>query len=177
MTFSFAPANSQSSYLPVEFDLTEDEQINKELLEKRQRLLATIVNVKENANYQKSEILSAQQWFNQAQAGALQTSYGYRYSFDLVEFNGGPIGAGATILTLLATPTPTVPGKINIPTALKPTHGFGGCTNATNFYFINDPLVFVRTNIWSNASQTITITNNTGSDLTQCFWVFEYIKI
>ena len=147
-----------------------------ELLAKRERLTELHgSNIREIAQYQTVELRTGQGWFGTSPVNQTsQPRQGFRLTFDLVALNGGvAIPAGPTTFTLTAS---TVPAKIQIPTALIPTDGYGACTNATNFYFINDPLVFVRTNIWTNASQTITITNNTGSDLVQCYWVMEYIK-
>jgi hypothetical protein len=173
---TFGPANSQSAYLPPEQDFPEDEDLFREILAERERLTATILNVKENAQYEKVELLSGQQWFSQTVDMAIVTSYIFRLTFDLVALNGGvPIPPGITTrdLVLLVNPQPS---PINIPTAIQPVHGFGAANNGINFYFINDPLVFVRTNIWTNASQQIIITNNSGAPLTQCVWVMEYIK-
>lgn len=64
MSYGFGPANSQSSYLPLEFELPKDEREMRELVSKRERLTANIVNIKENGNYELNEILTAQQWFN-----------------------------------------------------------------------------------------------------------------
>jgi hypothetical protein len=170
---TLGPNNSQTSYLPPEVDFIVNDEISNELMAKRHRLLATVVNIKENAQYEKREVLTGQQFFSAVQSGAIKTSYTYRLSFDLVALNGGPIPVGSTTFTLTAT---TSPAAISVPTGIQPIHGFGGAKNATTCYFINDPLVFVRTNIWTTGSQTITITNNTGATLTQCVWVFEYIK-
>jgi hypothetical protein len=176
---TFAPANTQTAFLPVEFQVEKEEKLFKELIAKRERLTATILNVKEIAQYELRELLNGQQWFNPGTSQAYsQTStrmprYGFRTTFDLVALNGGVIPAGATTLTLTAA---TIPPLIPFANSLIPTDGYGAATNATEFYFINDPLLFVRTNLMTTAVQQITVTNNTGSDLTQCFWVMEYLK-
>ncbi|MCQ6468460.1 hypothetical protein NPN14_24855, partial [Vibrio parahaemolyticus] len=85
----------------------------------------------------------------------------------LVALNGGvaiPVGVTTLDLVLLVNPQPA---PITIPTAIQPICGYGAANNGANFYFINDPLVFVRTNVWTNASQQIIITNNSGATLTQ----------
>lgn len=170
---TFGPANSQSSFLPVEFDITSNDQLFRELIAKRERLTATLLNIKENAQYETIELLTGQQWFTNNTTGATRTSYVFRLTFDLVALNGGNIGPGTTTLTLSSS---TQPPSINIPNSIQPVHGFGAANNGTNFYFINDPLVYVRTNVWSSGSQQVIITNNSGSPLTQAVWVFEYIK-
>lgn len=176
---TLSPTQAQSPYLPPEQDFPSDENLFREILSNRERMTANILNIKENAQYEKVETITAQQWFSQNANGAIKTSYVYRLTFDLVALNGAPIPIGTKTLTLSKTVPPpdgTQPQPINIPTAIQPVHGFGAANNGTNFYFINDPLVFVRTNVWSNATQQIIITNNSGATLTQAVWVFEYIK-
>lgn len=170
---TFGPANTQTSYLPPEQDFPEDIKLYREILANRERLTATILNIKENAQYEKRELLTAQQWFSSVQNGAIKTSYTLRLTFDLVALNGGPIGAGATVLTLTTT---TQPPLITVPTAIQPVHGFGAAFNGTAWFFINDPLVFVRTNNWTSVLQQLNITNNTGANLTIATFVMEYIK-
>lgn len=176
---NIGPANTQSAYLSPEIQVSTDPTTMNELIAKRERITATCLNLREIAQYEPVELVNGQQWFSTSPVNQVSAKrYAFRITFDLVamnlaEFASPVIGAGATTLTLT---TSTVPRTINIPTKIDPTRGYGSCTNATNFYFMDDPLVFVRTNIWTNASQTITITNNTGSDLTQAYWVFEYIK-
>lgn len=171
---TYAPANTLSNYLPIEFQVEGNEEFFRQLIAERERLTATILNVKESSQYELIEILNAQQWFSTSSATTKTTSYAFRLTFDLVALNAGvAIPGGVTTLALTAT---TQPPLINIPTAIQPLHGFGAANNGTNFYFINDPLVFVRTNIWNNVTQQIIITNNSGAALTQAVWVFEYLK-
>lgn len=171
--YGIGPNNTQSPYLPPEFDLDKDNDNWRELISLRERSTANIINIKENAQYEKRELLTAQQWFTSNVMGAYKSNYVFRLTFDLVALNGGPIPVGTTTLTL--TPA-TQPSSINIPNNLVPVHGFGAANNGANFYFINDPNLYIRTNVWSNASQQIIITNNTGANLTSCVWVFEYQK-
>lgn len=173
---TFGPFNSQAPYLPPEQDFPEDSDLFREILAGRERLTATVLNIKENAQYEKVELITAQQWFSAIVSGAIKTAYSFRLTFDLVALNGGvPIPIGVTIFDLVLLVNPQ-PAPINIPNAIQPLHGFGAANNAANFFFINDPLVFINTNVWSNASQQIIITNNSGATLTQCVWVFEYLK-
>ncbi len=179
MTVGIGPANSQTVYLPPEIQVSEDPKLMNELIAKRERLTSTCLNLREIAQYPTVEVRTGQQWLSVNAVGqTTQPQNGYRLTFDLVamnlkEFAAPVIGVGPTTLTLTAT---TVPAKIQIANGLTPVDGYGACTNATDFYFINDPLVFVKLNKWTSASQTITITNNTGSALTQAYFVFEYIK-
>lgn len=171
---TFSPGNSQSSFLPIEFDITSNEEIFRELIAKRERLTASILNIKENAQYEKRELLTAQQWFSSYSSGAIKTNYSYRLTFDLVALNGGNIPNAAT--TTLALSATTQPALISVPNSIQPLHGFGAVNNGANFFFLNDPLVYVRTNVWTAAVQQISITNNTGAALTQAVWVLEYLK-
>jgi hypothetical protein len=171
---TIGPNNSQSPYLPPEQDFPDDLSLFREILSNRERLTATILNIKENAQYEKRELLSGQQYFSAIISGALKTLYTFRLTFDLVALNGGvPIPVGVTTLILTTTSQPPL---INIPTAIQPVHGFGAANNGTLFYFINDPLVYINTNVWTNTTQEIIITNNSGAALIQAVFVFEYIK-
>lgn len=170
---TFSPQNSLSPFLSEELTYPDDDRTFREILSKRQRSIANIVNIKENAQYEKVELLTAQRWFTQYFEGAILSSYTFRITCDLVQMNGAPIPTGVTTITLSTT---TIPAAINIPTAIQPTDAFGASNNATNFFFLNDPSVYVNTNVWTNASQQIIITNNSGSTLTQCVWGFNYIK-
>jgi hypothetical protein len=170
---TFGPINTQSPYLPPEQDFPEDNKLFREILSNRERITATILNIKENAQYEKREIITGQQWFSSVVSGAIKTIYIYRLSFDLVALNAGAIPTGTTTLTLSSS---TQPALIMIPTAIFPVHGFGAASNGTNFFFINDPNVYVETNVWTNTTQQIIITNNSGANLTYCVWVFEYSK-
>src|SRR5438045_956932 len=92
---SFQPANSQSTYLPVEFSLPDDPKQAQDFIIKRERQTADILNVKENGSYELIELLSGQQWFSTATGQEpKKTRYAYRYVMDLVAKNSGPIPAG-----------------------------------------------------------------------------------
>ncbi len=171
---SFAPINSVSSYLPVEFYLPDDEEIAKDFISKRERLTADILNIKENANYELRELLTAQQWFSTIAAPAApRQRYGYRTTVDLVALNGGVnIPAGVTALVLPAVAAPGIPAAIVGYTIPLPSHGSATATDGVKL-FLNDPQVYVR---FTSATNTITITNNYGADLTQCYFELEYLK-
>jgi len=173
-TQSFNPINSQTSYLPPELDFPENPKIFRDILSQRERLTATILNVKENAQYEKRELLTGQQRFSTQSAGAIKTSYVYRITCDLVELNNNTaIPAGVTNVSLNNT---TQPPLIQFANAIEGTHGSGSATDGTNIYFINGADVDVKITSMTTTIQTITITNNTGVALIKATWVFEYIK-
>ena len=177
---TYGPSNSIQAYLPPEFQVTGDEEFYRQTIAVRERLTSSIINVKENAQYELTELITCQQWFNpnttqfSSTTSTRQPRSGFRTTFDLVALNGGvAIPAGTTTLTLTAT---TIPPLIPFANSLIPTDGYGAATIATNFIFINDPNVYIRTNNMTPALQQIIINNNTGLALDQCYWVFEYLK-
>ena len=98
-------------------------------------------------------------------------------TFDLVSLNGAPIPNGVTTTILLPTnPSVNVPICIIYANGLIPVHGFGAGTNGNNYYFVNDPLLYVTFTNTSQTVQSVNVTNNTGGNITQLYWTFEYIK-
>jgi hypothetical protein len=170
------PINTQSSFLPPELDFPENNEEFREVLSNRQRLLASIVNVKENANYERRELITAQQWFSQVSQGYIKTQYGFRLTFDLISLFGGAIPIGTTSIPLPTNPAVNTPTVITYTSAIQPTHGFGGATIGTTFYFVNDPEIFVRFINTSTTVQSVEVHNLTASSITQFYWVFEYLK-
>lgn len=171
------PINTQSNFLPPEIDFPQDNNEFREILSNRQRLLANVVNVKENANYERRELITAQQWFSQVVSGYIKTQYGFRVTYDLVSLNGGPIPNGlTTVINIPTDPAVNTPTVISYTTGLQPTHGFGAGVEGTTYYFINDPLLYVRFVNTSAVIQTVNITNNTGGNVDPCVWCFEYLK-
>jgi hypothetical protein len=177
-TPTYAPINAVSSYLPEEFQFPVDATPEKmrELISKQNRMISSIVNVKENANYEQRELLSAQQWFSSINNGAIVTSYGFRLAFDLVALNGGSIPNGTTTISLPTNPANGTPITISYADGLIPLHGFGAATIGTTYYFVNDPDIYVRFTNTSTTVQSVTVVNSTGSAITQFYWVFEYLK-
>lgn len=171
------PVNAQSAFLPPEQDYPDDNKLLREILTNRGRLVSNIINVKETAQYEEREIITGQQWFSSIVSGAIKTNYGYRLTFDLVALNGSSIANGGTTTIALPTdPTIGTPTAIAYANGLIPLDGYGAATNGTTYYFINDPLVYVRFTNTSTTVQSVNITNNSGGVLTQCYWVFEYLK-
>lgn len=166
---TFGPANAQTAYLPNEFQIEGDQEFINQLISERESLTASIVNTKEIAQYEKRELLSGQQWFTSNVNGALVAKYGYRTTVDLVALNGGNIGAGVTALVLTSSTSP--PAISNYVSPL-PSGGAAIATDGVSL-FLNDPDVYVR---FTSSTNTITVTNNYGADLTYCIFEIEYLK-
>ncbi len=170
---TFGPANTLQAYLNPEQSFPEDPKTFREVLTLREKQTANCVNIKENAQYEKVEVLTGKQYNSQTIMGAIQTQYSIRLWFDLVALNAGPIPTGVTTLTLT---TSTMPSLINIPNSIEIRDQGGSAQNSTLNYGINDPLLAVNPTIWTNVSQQLIITNNTPSALTIATYWMEYIK-
>jgi hypothetical protein len=185
MTFvGIGPQFTDAPYLPPEPEYTTQIQDFQEAQVKRERLTATILNIKENAQYEKRELLTGQQYFSNysdpvAKKGAIVTNYTFRVAFDLVELNGGAIGPGLTTLVLTAN---TNPPLLVYSTSLIPVHFFGAATVAGPLLL---PLPYASAagnniEIWFDitnpAAQAFNINNAYGANLTQAYAVIEYIK-
>lgn len=171
---TFGPAFSYSSYLPVQFEIPTDPEDQRRFIDARERLTASILNLKTNGNYESRELLTADQWFTQLISGALIGKFGFRYTFDLVKLNGGPIPPGVTVINLALVPAPN--GPISILGITYPLPSSGSATIAGPIYVFTGTDFNVTFDNTVPAAQLITVTNNTGVNLTQCFWNFEYLK-
>jgi hypothetical protein len=111
-----------------------------------------------------------EQWFQTA--NPQQNRNAYRITADLVALNGAPIPA-QVLPTNIPLTTSTQPMKIN--GYLYPVQGFGGAVDTGGLsYFLNDPSIYVR---YQASTNTIIIQNNSGTALTWCVWVQEYLKV
>lgn len=178
MSFSSdIPLQANQLPLSIDFPNPSSADFSNELNLAYKRITDS-VNFKEGGLYQLREEANFQRFFPNPTGvtNPFQLRNGYRTTFDLVYLNGGPIPIGVTNLTLTATTQPPL-----IPTnngVLIPTDGWGAATIAGPiYYFINDPLLYVRFDNTNPNAQVIKITNNTGSPLTQCYWVFFYLKV
>lgn len=165
---SFSSDNAlNTNQLPISLDIQSDDKEFNDILLLYLRRVANSVNTKMSGLYLLQENANFQQWYQIGNPGQNRNSY--RITADLVFLNGGNIGAGTTPLLL----TPTTQPKA-ILGYMFPVNGFGGALDTTGVsYFLNDPDVFVR---YNNSTNTISITNNSGNDLTWCVWVMEYLK-
>jgi len=173
MSYGFGPQNSLSVFLASGFDLPRDDEEIRDVITTRENLTASAVNLREIAQYELREIITGQQWFDATPGGnsfngpQTQNRTGYRRTFDLVALNQGPILAGATTIRI----QPSLSG-ITIPTMC---FGAATTTAAVFVFFPSMNIDFTMDN--SNpAMQTLTITNNVGADLIQCYATIEYLK-
>jgi hypothetical protein len=166
MTFSSDNALN-TNQLPVSLDVNPEEEGFQNIILLYLRRIANAVNTKENGLFLLQEMANFEQWFQLS--NPQQNRNGYRITVDLVNLNGGNIGAGATSLVLSSSTQPT-----NINGYLYPVQGFGGAIDTNGLsYFLNDPDIYIR---YNNSTNTIVIQNNTGNALTWCVWVMEYLK-
>jgi len=86
---TFGPVNAISNSLPIEIQLPKDQNDVNSVFAERHRIIADVVNLKENAQYEENELLTAQRWFT---ANDNQTK---RYTYRKV-LETGVINAGAT---------------------------------------------------------------------------------
>lgn len=168
---TFGPIDTYFSYLPEQYSLPSNYENARRFIEDRERLTASILNIKSIGNFQEYVLQNGDQWFTSVVDGQFIPNYGFRLTLDLVEFNGGVIPPGVTNFTL--TPT-TIPP--NIPGVTKPLPSYGSGTIAGPTYVFTGTDFNVRFNNTNPASQVITLTNNTGTNLTQCYWVFNFLQ-
>ncbi len=163
---TYAPTNSQSSFLPVEFALPKDGKDFIDFINKRERLTASIVNIKENGNYELNELLSGQQWFA-VELNPRKTRYTYR-----TVVNFGPLPNAST---------GSQPHNIQVTETTIFTRIYATATDP-NTRFIPIPYVNVTTPTdgveLSVDATNVNITTTTANYIafTTCYVVLEYIK-
>lgn len=165
---TFAPVNSQSAYLPLEFDIPDEWKSANELVAQRHRLISTIVNVKENGQYELNELISGKQYFSTAPGTSPRRP---RYVYRTV-VNFGPLPSSAT--TSIAHNIAVTPLTIF-------THIYGTATNP-NVKFL--PLPYINTGtpgdsveLWvDNKNVNIKTTTGNYAAYTTVYVVLEYIK-
>jgi len=175
MTFSSDPALN-TNQLPISLDVNPDEKEFNSILLLYLRRVANAVNTKENGLFLLQETAPFEQWFQTG--NPQQNRNAYRITADLVALNGGNILNQPPNTPLSLPLVGPVPGPQTQPPAIIgymfPVQGFGGAVDTTGLsYFLNDPQVYVR---YQASTNTIIITNNSGSDLTWCVFVMEYLK-
>ena len=185
MSYGFGPSNTRSAYLPPEFQVPEDDVQARDEISQRERLTATILNVKTNGQFELSELITGEQWFSnqsdyraQGSGSNRKERYGYRQVFDLVALNNGtPIPAtGAYIPFAHNLPVSNITAILRI---------FGGAiassgtlTNIPNFLPIPYPSAVAANTVEVYFdSQNIYINVGTAwGPLNPCLVCIEYLK-
>lgn len=164
---TYGPVNAQGSYLPIEFDLSGEEHEMRYLISERERTTASVVNIKENGQYETVELLSAQQWFSTT-TGINKPRYTFR---KVVNFGALPNAA-----------VKSVAHGITVNNNFIFTRIYGIATDQTNQVFI--PLPYINTGapgdsveLWADATN-VNIETTTANYITYaiCYVVLEYIK-
>ena len=165
---TYGPNNTISSYLPIEFQIEGEEDFVRELIAERERLTASIVNIKENGNYETLEMLTAQQWFS---VTVDPTPRKTRYTFrKVINFGALPNAA-----------TKSVPHGINVTASTIFTRIYATATNP-NTGFVPIPFVNVLApadgiEIYVDpVNVNIVTTTANWVGYTICYVVLEYIK-
>jgi hypothetical protein len=93
MTVStYSPVNALTNYLPLEFAVPDDPKRMREFIQQRESTTATVMNLKENGQYDTSEKLTGQQWFSTA-SGINKPRYSFR---KVINFGALPNNATKT---------------------------------------------------------------------------------
>ncbi len=177
---TFAPSNALSSYLPVDFDLPREQGGMHDFVNKRERLTATILNIKENGNYENSELLTAQQWFSTQAAGVTrQTRYSFRKVIDFGALPNNAVKSVAHGLTLDdgVNPSTWFFTKIN-GTAFDPTQGAEKAICIDGAYY--DLVAGVITgpiNLYVDQTNVNITTTSNRTNFTRCYVTLEYLKV
>lgn len=166
MTVStYQPSNSIGSSLPIEFLMPESYETARELITRRETLTANILNLKESAQYETRELLSAQQWFSTA-TGIVKPRYGYRI---VVNFGALPNNATKTVNHGLTIDANTIFTRI-----------YGTATNPNTLFI---PIPYINTGTPGDSVELFvdatnvsikTTTNRTAFTIT--YVVLEYLK-
>jgi len=172
---SFAPNNTEAPYLNPDLYFPPDEAQFKEVLYNRDYDIANLLNIKENALYDLTEIVTAQLWFT---AGDPQTK---RQTFrTVVDFgalpNTGTKAVAHNIAGIIAVP----PG----PSTFTFTKIYGCATDpnaAADPAVFAIPLPYVSTTgapieLYVTSTNVVVITTSNRSNFTRCVIVVEYLK-
>ena len=172
MTNTFAPFFAYDNYLAPEFDIVPNEERAFEMISERERRTASLINVKENAQYNLFEIQTCQQWFtNFNVSNSTLPLYGFRIVVNLG--------------TLPNTATLTVPHGIS---QLQPTafftqvQGFavnptavGGAPKYIQFPYAS-PTAADNIEIYADDTNVYVITGKDQTAFTRAYAVLEYVK-
>jgi hypothetical protein len=173
---TFSPVNTQSSYLPVAFQLPKEDDMFYDFISKRERLTASILNVKENGQYETQEYLTAQQWFNTSTAGLTK-----RYTFrKVIDFGALPNASAKSVAHGLvlddgANPSTWFFTKIYA-TAYDPSIGAEKIISIPYYDIVGVAIANPIGIFGDQTNVTITTTSN-RTNFTRCYVTLEYMKL
>ena len=155
--------------LPISVDFPTEQQKFLETLTLLYKRIANCVNTKEGGLFSLQELFDSQQYFIQGNPNNFRNVY--RKVFDMVNLNGGPIGAGAT-----ATFAHNITGIV------APTHIYGGATNSDvpvkfiPLNYVSATVVTDQVQIYLTPTNVVLVNGATQTALTQAYIVAEYVK-
>lgn len=174
---TFGPPNAQSSYLPVEFDVPINPDSQRQFINQRERLTASILNIKENANYELFELLTAQQYFSTQAVGLPNNP---RYTFrKVIDFGALPNNATKSVAHGLVLDDGVNPSTWFFTRiyaeAFDPSVGaeFG---ISIPYYDIVAGAVANPINVYVDQTNVVITTTSNRTNFTRCYVTLEYIK-
>lgn len=144
--------------LPISFEIPKDPDRFHDIMSLWIKRVANAVNSKEGGLYSLNELFNSNQYYNINDVNTFRNVY--RKTFDLVNLNGGNIGAGSTV----AFPH-------GITGLFQAAIIYAGCTSVTPTYFsvMGQPTVYLD-------NVNVNFTNPLGVALTAVMVVAEYLK-
>lgn len=166
----------QANQLPISLEFPKDPERFLEVLTLWQKRVTNSVNTKEGGLYSLQELFSFKQYFTLNNPNIFRNIY--RYTYDMVDLNGGPIAPGATFST---------PHNIPLPTPITLLNGVDIYGSATNSDVAPNgpkrlPLPYssetttLNIEIYFDNLNVTVINGNTQTGLTYCTIVLEYLK-
>jgi len=180
---TFGPPNPLSSNLAADFDLPSTPEGIRQFMLIRERQTASIVNVKENAQYEKFELITNVQYFNTGTTQGSSTTAsrlprpGFRKVIDFGALPNNALKSVAHGLTLDDGVNPSTWFFTKIyATAFDPTVG---AELIISLPYYDIAAGAVANPIAISADQTnvkITTTSN-RTNFTRCYVILEYLKV
>ena len=163
----------QANQLPLSIDFPEDNNELITTLSSSYKQTVDAMNTKEGSLYLLEELASYNQYFptsvSSNSSSSLILRQGYRMTYDLVDLNGGPIPVGTTTIN--------IPANQIINGILNPTRLRGAATitgpQYVSLHSSRSDAVFNNT---VPAAQTIVVTNNYPTAMSQAYLIVEYLK-
>lgn len=173
MSFSSNPAILVNQ-LPISVDFPNEINALSDTLYLIYRRIANAVNTREGSIYDLKELYNFNGYFVPGTPNSFRTVY--RYVYDMVAQNGGPITAGTTVAVAHNIPPPATIANLN------GTHIFGSATNSDvtpkrmPLPYSSATLITNNVEIYFNDTDVVLINGSTQSTLTYATVVLEYVK-